>query len=983
MKIKKIIASLLSFVLVFMTILPGMRVFADTSESEDRGMVISKNAKANVDGTYTITLEAFATGSKVITETTEDIPTDIVLVLDQSGSMDDDFSETTEDSWVSYGKRSNHENYSDRAGQSYGRSNLWYKLEDGSYVEVSVNSSSKNGHVLYTDEEKSNGSYYWNKNNVYYLVDGEYEKVTINRTDYNGTYTYSYGDIEIIKSDGYSTDPGVELYKLAEISTYEYSYTVNGNKTIIGSISEGADTVFNIEFFEMIPKGSTISCLAALKNAVTTFSNNVAEKAAGADRNINTTEDNINHRIAVVGYASSGREYNDQQYENTEVFVGETQYRYGSNAQGQYLNAFQSMDKSSGISNVNASIKNLDAFGGTFTNLGMEMANGIFKANPINEKEKRNRVVIVFTDGMPGTGRFSSSVADSTITQGNIAKNTYGASVYTVGIFNGANATSAGNQNGTDIQKSNWFMQNLSSNNGKVQTPSYYLSAANAESLNNIFQQISNQIESGGSSTTLSEKTVIKDIIAPAFELPEGANANSITVETYSCKGKNGDVYEWNKNATAMDATASVNEAGDQIEVSGFDFAENYVGTVTNANGIVTYRGHKLVISFKVKPKDGFLGGNNVYTNDKAGVYENQIAADANDPVLEFERPQVNVPIGKVKVTAQDKNVYLLGDLTAEQLQSGAVVQVGDVTLNMSENAENYGLATWQNEYVNIDYKDGDGNVVTALTDLVSDTAYDMSVTVDPKTNGDGADGTAATKQTGSGSAKVFVFKPQLTFKDSTVWYGDTAPEQTYYDGNLVETEWLHDTTKSTDVTMTGTPEPTITKAYTPDSSKIVNGKINSKKDIGVDVTAAIDDTDVTTHTIFIHNKCADTCILPTGSGFLLHVNTCQLTVKKSGGEAGEPYVITVKKDGNKYTELTLNSDSEAAIYELPVGSYTIEENNAWNWRYDSSCTDPVELSSTNPFGTITCKNTKVNNYWLNGFSTVVPNIFGVVRTSK
>ena len=32
-------------------------------------------------------LEAFATGSKVITEQKTDIPTDIVLVIDQSGSM--------------------------------------------------------------------------------------------------------------------------------------------------------------------------------------------------------------------------------------------------------------------------------------------------------------------------------------------------------------------------------------------------------------------------------------------------------------------------------------------------------------------------------------------------------------------------------------------------------------------------------------------------------------------------------------------------------------------------------------------------------------------------------------------------------------------------------------------------------------------------------------------------------------------------------
>ena len=93
-------------------------------------------------------------------------------------------------------------------------------------------------------------------------------------------------------------------------------------------------------------------------------------------------------------------------------------------------------------------------------------------------------------------------------------------------------------------------MQNVSSNNGTPQTPSYYLSASDADTLNNIFQQISEQIESGGSSTTLSDKTVIKDIISPQFTLPEGATANNITLETYSCTGVDEyGKYTWKKNS--------------------------------------------------------------------------------------------------------------------------------------------------------------------------------------------------------------------------------------------------------------------------------------------------------------------------------------------------------------------------------------------------------------------------------------------------
>ena len=62
--------------------------FAANDTATDNGMKISKTATRNDDGSYTIMLEAYATGSKVITEQKTDIPTDIILVLDQSGSMD-------------------------------------------------------------------------------------------------------------------------------------------------------------------------------------------------------------------------------------------------------------------------------------------------------------------------------------------------------------------------------------------------------------------------------------------------------------------------------------------------------------------------------------------------------------------------------------------------------------------------------------------------------------------------------------------------------------------------------------------------------------------------------------------------------------------------------------------------------------------------------------------------------------------------------
>lgn len=57
------------------------------------GLVMDKTATANEDGTYNITLEAYTTGTVSTSETTK--PTDIVLVLDQSGSMADNMTSYT------------------------------------------------------------------------------------------------------------------------------------------------------------------------------------------------------------------------------------------------------------------------------------------------------------------------------------------------------------------------------------------------------------------------------------------------------------------------------------------------------------------------------------------------------------------------------------------------------------------------------------------------------------------------------------------------------------------------------------------------------------------------------------------------------------------------------------------------------------------------------------------------------------------------
>lgn len=961
---KAIRSFLPALILAFGILLPGpfaIPAHADLSSSaSDSGMVIDKTATANDDGTYDITLEAYATGSKIISSTSTEVPTDIVLVLDLSSSMTQNMK-TYSFSAYSGTDTQNTRLYTNR--HNGGNSNLWYKLSDGSYVSVSVLRT-----VDYTpyDASTTNSAYYNNANNLYELVNGEYKPVSLARSGSGNwrdpTYTYTFSDGTTVTSSGANGIPdfnGRTLYapdtENAE-TVYTYSYAKDGSTVTICTSTGSSTAVSDCTFYSRSSQTSSTSRLQALKSAVNGFIDSVYEKA---------TTGGIDHRIAIVGF-------------NT----GSTAYTKSNGTL-----AFVNMNTTGVNSTLKSTVNNLSTGTGTKPAEGLNAANNLFSQTPIPEGESRNRVVILFTDGYPstsGSNNFDTGLANAAITSANTAKGTHSATVYTVAILDDADPTldisSAYSSSESKTLSVNRYLHYVSSNypnasglnssgtrNANADPfhggKSYYLTATDTGSLTSIFQSIAGEIESGGSATTLSSSTVIRDIIAPQFQLPEGTTADNITLETFACTGKDGDDYTWAKNSGSMGAAASVNAEDATVSVTGFDFAENYVGTVTN-NGTVTYRGHKLVIRFTVRPRDGFLGGNNVYTNTGAGVYEND---SATEPALLFPRPTVNVPIGDITIAADSANVYLTQIPSEEQLASGVTVRCGNVDITDPNELED-----WQKAYVTIET---DIHVAEDF-DATTDGTYTVTAAVIPNTAGSASTpGTIATEQTGSTNGPILVFRPELTFRDSDVYYGATAP--TDFTGNLEDekTRWIHGDTESTAVSMTGeAPAPAL--AFAPEDG-IFDNTIRSKQDIAVDVTVTLGDTDVTDSTAFVHTPCHIGETLPLGKEFLLHVKTCSLTIQKTGGTANESYVFDVFKDGAKYTEVTIWGNGSETIYELPVGTYTIQENTGWSWRYSTNNGSAAALSEQTTFGSITCTNTSTTDQWLNGFSTIVRNVFG------
>ena len=902
-----------------------------TGESPD-GLVLHKTAAVNSDGGYDIKLEAYTTGSVTTVDTTK--PTDIIFVLDQSGSM------------------------------------AWNMT---SYIYSEAYPGSNH-----------NGTYYVQSN-------GSYVKVTW-----------------CSDCDAWTDGCSDFLFWHSEGEQYSPKASAEDNET------------GHVQFYSQTDS-KTVIRLDALKKAMTNFAASVADKCAGADNQLGT-DDDVDHRVAVVGFSSDG-------YDNTELLTGcsittgsdnygtepsedswgnpcyyPTGYAkngvlYGSITNEDYAKALLSMKGKTGRDGVTAAINALTAHGGTQTLDGLTMAEEILKNS--NGKD-RNRVVVLFTDGDTNSDR--ADVVNKAYT----LKNTYNATVYTVGIFENANGQppitdsttdanalmhriSSNYPNATAEAESSWLGTYYNYNDGELNPnlkdgESYYLSASDADALNNIFQKISQQMSE--SSIDLGSTVQIKDIVSPYFNMP--ADTAAVSVKSYDCTGVSNGEPTWSSTGTTLSNAVTIDTATRAVNVTGFDFNHNFVAeNGRNENYPTqtgTFHGRKLVITFTVTPTDGFWGGNNVPTNGTdSGVY----AADGTK-IATFDVPTVNVPLEIPDLTASDKNIYLLGTApTASDLGTFAVPT---------------GVDAWKTAYVNISPIEAD----KAISNTEDTKNINLSVTVTPKYTGVGVDiGPVQQAETKTATANVYVFKPELTFQDSAIDLGDTPD---YATENFESVVWKHGDENADNVTMTGNA-PELSYTYSP----AANAQDAFKTDTYVNVTVKIGDTELSkgTDVTFKHQKIdycnSNNCSFDSNKGqFIVHIKTFDLTITKSitGYESrlygSQDFVFNVKcAEKNIDIDVVVNVpdgnyEGSVTIKGLPVGTYTITENTGWSWRYNlqgaaapTGATGKVVYNNDGSSATYTPRGTNnqiifTNNWvqakWLS-FTDSVKNIFGKPNT--
>lgn len=438
-----------------------------------------------------------------------------------------------------------------------------------------------------------------------------------------------------------SGQSGVVVSKTATLED-DGTYTINLSAYATGTtstITEKSGTPLDIVL--VIDQSGSMkesNYIEPLKTAVTGFVNTISA---------NAKEYNVTHRIALVGYASGrddGKSRNgtispgssQNNWINTGLFIDGKLKNYGSSSNNDntqltandYQKALVSVNDANGnvTSSITTAISNIAGSGATRTSYGMEMANKVFENNSLNGSN-RKRIVVVFTDGKPGYSSFDSNEANSAIGKAYTTKNTYGATVYTVGLY-----SNAGN-NATNFMKylsSNYPSAQSMNQHGSETADKYYMTTSNSAELGKIFENISQDIQNPSTTVTLNAESVMRDVLGAGFTLPENYDAGAnISIKTVAGSTTDGSTIAWGtETISPAGITASVD--GSTINVTGFNYSEKYIAP--------SHPGEKLMVTIRgILPTDAAVTGAAVDTNDAAsGIYA---TADA-ESCIPFPQPK-------------------------------------------------------------------------------------------------------------------------------------------------------------------------------------------------------------------------------------------------------------------------------------------------------------------------------------------------------
>ena len=308
----------------------------------------------------------------------------------------------------------------------------------------------------------------------------------------------------------------------------------------------------------------------ALKFAANSFIDTIAEQ----NKSIN--DKNKWHQVAIVKFAGNKRN-------NT---IGNDTYRDRQGYTHNYSQVMKGLTPC--VDSTATELKNTVGFiepaGATQADYGLELA------RDMSGRADAQKVVVFFTDGSPTSSNgFESGVANDAVNAAKTMKDK-GATIYTIGIFSGANPDQAISK----ASKENRFMHAVSSNypnatsyktnelGQRTENSDFYKAASNADELNQVFKDISASITEDKSYPTQVEDgydpsksgyITFSDELGDFMQVDEfiSAQINGETIDkvTKTTKG-NVDTYEFlgiAKNLVITVARSDNAQQGDIVTV--------------------------------------------------------------------------------------------------------------------------------------------------------------------------------------------------------------------------------------------------------------------------------------------------------------------------------------------------------------------------------------------------------------------------------
>lgn len=392
------------------------------TDQVESNLKLDKSVTLTDNGTYTINLETYTKDNPVTTMVLQNTPLDIVLVLDQSGSIVqdgylDELQAAVDNFVEEVANHGRHNEVDHRIAIVGYASNATAGATNSNTTNYPLAGGTLNEWVN-TGVFDSNGDFH------------SYPVTGFNYTEFTGS----------VKADGIYYTKSHDAFLLMDYhSTYHHLITEE----------EAREAVLN---------GTTVYGYVYDKNDVGSFVE-LTRNASGlwlyGDKQLYSAKEFFTYHTDVWTHRKDlerreihayGTGSNFRCVDGHDGIFTRTETRNDNPELNIYHDALVPVSfgvNGSGRTNPNLikATQSLGSNGGTYVQYGIEMANEIFAANPA---DGRVRVMVTFTDGQPGNSGFDEDVANEAIDWAYDTKNIHKAHVYTIGLYpsSGVDSTS-------------------------------------------------------------------------------------------------------------------------------------------------------------------------------------------------------------------------------------------------------------------------------------------------------------------------------------------------------------------------------------------------------------------------------------------------------------------------------------------------------------------------------------------------------------